>query len=133
MEENYDNEGNIGDEEDFDANVGDDRGAEDNNSGDLIDNDVLELGSMIKISGFRVIDGGKLIVAKKMIGNYVKKIEERHEDFREIYIHLKIVHGNKHEIQVKTLIGGDARHFNAVDYNLFVALDSALNRALQNS
>ena len=95
--------------------------------------DTLELGSKIKISGFRDLDGGKMVVVKKIVGNYVKKIEERHASFREIYIHMKMIHNNQFEIQIKTTMEGDVKHFEVTDYNLFFALDNALNRALQHS
>ena len=95
--------------------------------------DTLELGSKIKISGFRDLDGGKMVVVKKIVGNYVKKIEERHQGFREIYIHMKMIHNSQFEVQVKTIIGNEPKHFEVTDYNLFFALDNALNRALQHS
>ena len=63
----------------------------------------------------------------------VKKIEERHASFREIYIHMKMIHNNQYEIQIKTTLEGDVKHFEVTDYNLFFALDNALNRALQHS
>ncbi|HLC57647.1 MAG TPA: hypothetical protein VJH95_03680 [Candidatus Nanoarchaeia archaeon] len=93
----------------------------------------LELGSKIKISGFRELDSGKLVVAKKVIGNYVKKMEERNNEFQEIYIHLKMIHNSQFEVQVKTIIGNEPKHFEVTDFNLFFALDSALNKALNSS
>jgi len=92
--------------------------------------DTIELGGKIQLAGFRDLEPGKLIVVKKIVGNYVKKIEEQHSNFETIHIHLKSVHNSEFEIQVKALMGGQAQQAEVTDYNLFVALDKVLNRIL---
>ena len=41
-----------------------------------IDVDMMQLGGNIQLIGFREIDPARLIVVKKMVGNYVKKISD---------------------------------------------------------
>ena len=92
--------------------------------------ETMELGGSIKLAGFRELDPGRLVVVKKVVGNYVRKIEERHKEFKEIYIHLKKVHNSEYEIQVNALIGSEHKNAEVTDFNLFFALDKALGRVL---
>ena len=38
--------------------------------------DVLELGGSIQLSGFSGIDGGQMVVVKKIVGNYAKRLSD---------------------------------------------------------
>lgn len=89
----------------------------------------LELGGNISLSGFSELEPATLIVVKKMVGNYTKKISERVQNFQNIHIDMKKVHEKSHEIHVK--VNAD-RLYNAevVDFNLFFALDKALSKVM---
>ena len=90
--------------------------------------DTIELGGKIQLAGFRDIDPGQLVVVKKVVGNYVRKIEKRHSDFQEIKIHLKTIHNSECEIQINLVIGGETKNAEVTDFNLFLALDKALGK-----
>lgn len=88
------------------------------------------LGNHIHLAGFKEIDPSRMIVVKKIVGNYVRKFEERYPEFQEIKIHLKKVHASEFEVQVDALIGSGHQNGEVTEYNLFFALDKALSRAL---
>lgn len=92
--------------------------------------DTIILGNHIHLAGFKEVDPSRMVVVKKIVGNYVKKFEERYPEFREIKIHLKKVHASEFEVQVRALIGSEHQNGEVVDFNLFFALDKALSRAL---
>lgn len=90
---------------------------------------VIELGGNIRLSGFKELEPAMLIVVKKMVGNYTKKISERVKDFQDININLKKVHEKNHEIQIK-LNADKIYNSEVADYNLFFALDKALGKIM---
>ncbi|MDO8556439.1 MAG: hypothetical protein Q7R96_04685 [Nanoarchaeota archaeon] len=89
----------------------------------------LELGGNISLSGFSELEPATLIVVKKMVGNYTKKIAERSQDFQSIHIDMKKVHEKNHEVHVK--VNADkVYNSEVVDFNLFFALDKALSKVM---
>jgi len=46
--------------------------------------ETIELGGNISLIGFRDVEPGKLIVVKKIVGNFVKKIQDQNKDFEKI-------------------------------------------------
>lgn len=94
--------------------------------------DTIELGGKIQLAGFKDIEPGKLIVVKKVVGNYVRKIEEKNLGFESIHIHLKQVHNSEFEVQVKIMINGQPKNGEVTGNNLFVVLDKALNKVLEH-
>ena len=95
-----------------------------------MDEESLLLGNNIHLAGFKDLDSSRMVVVKKIVGNYVKKFEERYPEFLEIKIHLKKIHASEFEVQVDALIGSEHQNGEVTDYNLFFALDKALSRAL---
>ncbi|MDO8555792.1 MAG: hypothetical protein Q7R96_01290 [Nanoarchaeota archaeon] len=90
----------------------------------------LELGGNIRLSGFSEIEPAALIVVKKMVGNYTKKIAERATGFQDIHVNMKKVHEHSHEVIAKVTAD---KIYNAevTDYNLFFALDKALSKVMR--
>ena len=43
--------------------------------------DNVQLGGNIELSGFRDIDGASMVVLKKIIGNYARRLSELSEKF----------------------------------------------------
>jgi len=85
---------------------------------------MIELGGNIKLENFEDIDKGILVVVKKMVGNYVKKISEKNKNFKEIIIkkennHVEIVCVCDKEIKAE-----------AKETNLFFSLSKALEEVL---
>lgn len=97
-----------------------------------MDEDVLQLGGNIELSGFKGLDGGIMIVLKKIIGNYAKKMSDRSENFEKLSLTMKPVHENKYELHAKLIDNGKAHTSSVIDRNLFVAVDSSL-KSIMNS
>lgn len=96
----------------------------------LVEEETLLLGNNIHLAGFKEVDPSRMVVVKKIVGNYVRKFEERYPEFHEIKIHLKKIHASGFEVQVDALIGSEHQNGEVTEYNLFFALDKALGRAL---
>ena len=95
-----------------------------------MDEDLLQLGGNIELSGFREIEGGAMIILKKIIGNYAKKMADKSKNFEKLSLTVKSVHetekSQKFELHAKLLDNGKAHTSSAVDRNIFVAVDSSL-------
>ncbi len=96
------------------------------------DDDRIELGGNIELSGFRDMDGASMIVLKKIIGNYARKFSDSCENFERLSVVMKKVHerekSEKYEIHVRLLDNGDSHASEVTDFNLFFAIDSALKK-----
>ena len=82
--------------------------------------EAMQLGGNIQLIGFRELDPAKLIVVKKMVGNYVKKIEEKTHNFEKIAVHMKKIHNAEFEIQIKAVVGGKPYNSELINYNIFL-------------
>ena len=97
--------------------------------------DSMQLGGNIELSGFRDIDGASMVVLKKIIGNYGRRMSELSSKFEKLSITMKPVHqtekSEKYEIHAKLI--NDGKHFvsEVVERNLFVAVDSALKKIVK--
>ncbi len=91
----------------------------------------MQLGGSISLSGFKDLEGSKMIVIKKIVGNYVKKMQEKKNNFEGINIHLKQVHSNQFEIHAKAVFDGNPYNSEVVDFNLFFAVDKVLGKILE--
>lgn len=99
----------------------------------------ISLGDKIILSGFSDEDGSTMIAVKKIVGNYVKKIMDDHEDFQNLSVKSKKVHshpgkdgkpeGGKYELHINANLG-KAYASEVVDYNLFVGLDKAFKKVM---
>ena len=91
-----------------------------------------KLGGNIELSGFRDIDSSSMIVLKKIIGNHARRISELAKKMENLHIILKPIHqrekSEKYEVHAKVLDGGKVYASEAVDRNLFVAIDDVLKR-----
>jgi len=101
----------------------------DPNSGSDDKGDELKLGGGIMLVGFS-LEPAEMIVAKKIIGNYAKKIGEQIE-YQNIKLTLKQTKKAQsflHEIQVDVKAGGNILAANATENNLYTALSEALEK-----
>lgn len=96
--------------------------------------DTIELGGSIRLSGFGEIDGGSMIIVKKIIGSFVKKISERNDKFQSLAVTLKKVHGTeesessgKYEIHAK-LVADKLYNADVTHMNLMFAVDKVLKK-----
>ena len=85
---------------------------------------VIELGGHIKLTNFDNLEPAKLIVVKKIVGSFTKKISEAKKDFKEISIELK-EESDKFTISGK-LITSKEKTSSSTNENLFFALNAVL-------
>jgi len=94
--------------------------------------DTIELGGNIELAGFSEIDGASMLILKKIIGNYVRRMTEISENFEKLYVGMKTTHetekSEKYEIHVKLMTNGTPFVSNVVERNLFIAVDNALKK-----
>jgi len=104
--------------------------ASNSDSGDLD----IRLGGNIVLVGFS-LDPAEMIVTKKIIGNYAKKISENIE-YKELKINLKKTQKAKsfsHEIKVDANLGGKTLLGEAVNNNLYTALSEAMDKVFEQA
>ena len=84
---------------------------------------MLELGGGIFLDNFESIDSGRLIIVKKIVGNYTKNVSDKTDKFKKIIVRLEEGHGYKITVELLTDKEYSAE---AVRTNLFFVLDDAL-------
>lgn len=91
--------------------------------------DNIELGGNINLVGFKDIEPQKLVVIKKVVGNFVKRLQNHYkEDFNNIVIDLKKIHSSESEIFAKLTISNKIYNANITDFNLFFTLNKVLKK-----
>ncbi|MBW2979277.1 hypothetical protein KY307_01330 [Candidatus Woesearchaeota archaeon] len=92
----------------------------------------IQLGNKIELSGFSDIDRQSMTILKKIIGNYVNKMEAASKNFEKLYLRLKKIHDKKFEIHAKLMDNGQAITAESTDFNLFVCTDAVLKKILNS-
>ena len=90
---------------------------------------MIELSGNIKLINFDSIEPALLIVVKKVVGNYTRKISEAYNDFKSIEVSIEDAELNK--IRVRVEVSETIIEKEAHDENLFFALDKALAAVLK--
>ena len=94
--------------------------------------DSMQLGGNIELSGFRNLDGASMVVLKKIVGNYGRRFSELVANFESLKITMKPVHetqkSENYEIHAHLIAAGKTVASEAIERNLFVAIDNALKR-----
>jgi hypothetical protein len=83
---------------------------------------MIELGGNIKLKGFTELDAATLIVVKKIVGNYTKKLTQNNQDYKELLFDL-----NKDKENYSLTIIFQKLKSNAKGKNLFFTLSAALD------
>ena len=98
--------------------------------------DILQLGGNIELSGFKECDYGVMLILKKIIGNYARKMNDVSEQFEKLSLTMKTIHSKekseKYEIHAMLIDKGNSITGEATERNLFVAVDSALKKIEKN-
>ena len=98
--------------------------------------DFLQLGGNIRLTGFSVLDGAQMVVVKKIVGNYAKRLSEICDKFESLSLTMKPVHETEasriYEMHAKCVDNGKPIASQADDRNLFVALDSSLKKVINS-
>ena len=97
---------------------------------DMMDNpdDLLKLGGSIELSGFSAVDRGAMIILKKIVGNYARKLADSADNFEALKLRVKKVHDNIFELKCQMIAGGNSINSSVEERNIFVAVDSALKK-----
>lgn len=90
--------------------------------------EIMELGSGIDLVNFGNLERDKIVVVKKVVGNFVKNLQERDIGFEKLTLNLKMVHNSEVEILGKLNINGKLYNSEVVSYNLFYALNEILKK-----
>jgi len=87
---------------------------------------MIELGGNIKLKGFTELDAATLIVIKKIVGNYTKKLTQSNADFKELLLDLN-KEKDKFKLNVNFVKESGELKSNAEGKNLFFTLSAALD------
>ena len=83
----------------------------------------LTLGGGIELIGFMVVDLPSMVIVKKMVGSYTRKISDKNDKFEKLII--KTENSGKKMI-AELIIDGKTKKSEAEAENVFVALDKVL-------
>jgi ribosome-associated translation inhibitor RaiA len=92
----------------------------------------IELGGNISLSGFSSEDFTELIVVKKIVGQYARKLTDISE-CTHLAVHRRPIHSSEVEIAVHADVNGSRLSADSTQHNLFVALDDALKKILEQA
>ena len=93
--------------------------------------DLMQLGGNIELSGFRDINGASMVVLKKIIGNYGRKLSEISDKFEVLKIAMatnETEKSEKYEIHAKLMVDGKSVVSEVTERNLFITVDGALKK-----
>ena len=97
----------------------------------VANNESIELGGNIILTGFRDIDNGMMIIVKKIIGNYVKDLVSKNSKFSRLHLTLKSVHEreNSEMFEIKAHLTTDKDYNSEItDRNLLFGIDKVLKK-----
>ena len=94
----------------------------------MSEEDTLKLGGSIELSGFSLFDAGAMIILKKIVGNYARKMSDGSKSFEALKLRVKKVHSNVYELNCQMADSGKTYTSSVEDRNIFSAVDSALKK-----
>ena len=96
----------------------------------------IELGGNIELRGFSELDGSTMIVIKKIVGSYARKMSDTVNKFEKLILTMKKVHerekSEKYELHAKMIANGNVTASEVTERNLFFAVDSALKKVMRD-
>lgn len=94
--------------------------------------DALQLGGNIELSGFREIDPASMVIIKKIVGNYARRMCDICEGFEKLSMIMKITHetesSRKFEVNGLVVDRGKTHSASDIDRNVFVVIDNVLKK-----
>ena len=90
--------------------------------------DIQQLGGNIELIGFQEVDGGSMIILKKVIGSYARKFSDRMNGIDKLSIRMKKVGNSQFELYCSLVKEGQQFNSDLTEYNLFVAMDKILKK-----
>ncbi|MBR9675458.1 hypothetical protein GOV05_00425 [Candidatus Woesearchaeota archaeon] len=89
--------------------------------------ETIQLGEKIVLGGFSEVDGASMIILKKIIGNYTRRLIESNPGFEKIEISLD-QKKTGFETMISLTIKKEAKEYANKDKNLFVSIDGAFKK-----
>ena len=89
---------------------------------------MIELGGNIFLEGFHEVNGGEMVIIKKLVGNYVKEVSDKKGNFEKLNLNLnksQLGEKNIYHLQAE-LHAGEKFNSEVRDGNIFFAIDKAL-------
>ena len=97
----------------------------------------MDLGGNIKLVGFKEISKAELVVVKKLVGSYARKLGDNLHEFQELKVTLKPVHkttnSEKFELHAGVRSVHDHVEAEVIERNLFVGLDAVLQKVSEHA
>ncbi|MBW2986766.1 hypothetical protein KY333_05340 [Candidatus Woesearchaeota archaeon] len=90
--------------------------------------DIQQLGGNIELIGFQEIDGGSMIILKKVIGSYARKFSDRLGGIEKLSIRIKTVGNSQVELTGSLIKEGQQFNSELTEYNIFVGMDALLKK-----
>ena len=92
--------------------------------------DSISLGGNIELQGFKALETAKQIVAKKIIGNHVRQIQEKKSDYERLKITFEGTEDNA-TIKIDLVVGGETMTEDDTKSNVFMAVDGAFKKIIE--
>lgn len=86
-----------------------------------------QLGGNIELAGFQKLDGGTMIVLKKIIGNYARKFSDKLNGIDKLSLKVQQA-GEQYELHCRLVAGNKNITVSHSDHNLFFLVDQALKK-----
>lgn len=90
--------------------------------------DTQQLGGNIELIGFRELDGGSMIILKKVIGSYARKFSDRLGGIEKLSIRMKTVGNSQFELTCSLIKEGQQFNSDLTEHNLFVGMDKLMKK-----
>ena len=101
--------------------------------------ETVNLGGNIELNGFSKLDGGTMVILKKIIGNHTKHLHQVCKHFKKVSLTINVPKeidnaGNKNLFELKGLVvdGEQEFTFESKAANLFVAVDDVMKKLESN-
>lgn len=96
--------------------------------------EMIALGGNIELRGFSEVDGANMLILKKIIGSYARKMSETIDGFEKLAVVMKPIHqrekSEKYEVHARIHAAGRTMAAETVDRNLFFAVDASLKKVI---
>lgn len=89
--------------------------------------EVLQLGGGITLIGFQELDRDEMLVVKKIVGSYVKKIAESSDDYENVEVTLQ-KENDSFSVTVKLINSSNIIKKEQSSSNVYVSLDDAMKK-----
>lgn len=89
--------------------------------------DMIELGGNITLRGFDRIDGGSMIILKKIIGNYARTFSDNLKGFEKVNVTLRSS-GDSYVTLAEVVNNGRSTSSEISDRNVFFCVSRALEK-----